>query len=192
MAHSELIEVVRQQTAATVAGVWTAARAEAARCRDEADRAIDQRREDHARRLQAVTAAAAQSATIDAVRRSRRIRSEARASVAGRAHAVAIAALPEFRDARYAERFRALAHELPGRAWERLVVNPADAALAQLEFPGGAVATDADIIGGVIAEDDGLRVDNTFERRLAAAWPELLPAVMNDVLDLHQRSQPAA
>jgi hypothetical protein len=81
---------------------------------------------------------------------------------------------------------------LPKREWQRVTVNPADMALARLQFPGCDVATDAAISGGVIAEDAALRVNNTFERRLAASWPELLPGVMTDVLDARQRSQSAA
>lgn len=192
MAHTALIEAVQQKTAATVAAVWADARAEAARCRDDAGRSIAQQREHHSIRLHAVTAAAAQAANADAVRRSRRIRSEAKAATADRALAMAVAMLADLRDARYADRFHALANELPARDWARLVVNPADAPLAQARFPGSAVHCDAGISGGVIAEDAALRVNNTFERRLSAAWPELLPAVMNDVLTLNQRSQPAA
>ena len=192
MSHTALIEAVQQKTAATVAAVWAAARAEAARCRDDAGRSIEQQREHHSMRLHAVTAAAAQAANADAVRRSRRIRSEAKAAAADRALAMAVAMLADLRDPKYADRFDALANELPARNWARLVVNPADAALARAQFPDGDIRTDAGISGGVIAEDAVLRVNNTFERRLAAAWPELLPAVMNDVLALYQRSQPAA
>ena len=192
MAHSALIDVVRQQAASAVAAVWAEARAEAARCRAEADRSIEHQRDESAARLRAVTAAATQSANADAARRARTIRSEAKAAIAERVQRLAVAALATFRDASYPERFRALAAELPDRHWTRVVVNSADAPLARTRFGGGAVAVDDGLIGGVIAEDDCLRVNNTFERRLAAAWPELLPAVMTDVLDLHQRSQPAA
>ena len=62
MVHSALIDVVRQQAAATVAAVWAEARAEAARCRTEADRSIDHQRDEDASRLRAVTAAAAVTA----------------------------------------------------------------------------------------------------------------------------------
>lgn len=192
MAHAALIEAVQQKTAATVAAVWADARVEAARCRDDAGRSIEQQREHHSMRLQAVTAAAAQAANADAVRRSRRIRSEAKAAAADCALATAVAMLADLRDAKYADCFHTLANELPTREWARVVVNPADAPLARARFPGSDIRSDAGITGGVIAEDDALRVNNTFERRLAAAWPELLPAVMSDVLALLQRSQSAA
>ena len=192
MAQTALLEAVRQKTATTVAAVWAGARAEAARCRDDARRSIEQQREHHSMRLQAVTAAAAQAANADAVRRSRRIRSEAKAAAADRALAMAVAMLADLRETQSADRFHALANELPARQWARVTVNPADAPLARARFPGSDVRSDAGITGGVIAEDDALRVNNTFERRLAAAWPELLPAVMNDVLALHQRSQSVA
>jgi vacuolar-type H+-ATPase subunit E/Vma4 len=192
MAHTALIETVTQKAAAAVAAIWADARTEAARGRDEADRSIERQRQEHACRLQAVAAAATQQATADAVRRSRLIRSAARVAVADRAHALAVDALARLRDTGYADRFRALAAELPRRDWQRVTVHPADVALARRQFPGCDVATDAAISGGLIAEDAMLRVTNTFERRLAARWPELLPGVMTDVLDAYQRSQPAA
>ena len=62
MAHTALIEAVQQKTAATVTAVWADARAEAARCREDAGRSIEQQREHHSIRLHAVTAAAAVTA----------------------------------------------------------------------------------------------------------------------------------
>ena len=192
MPHSALFEAVQQEAAATVAAIWAEARTEAERRRVDADQAIGQRRDEHAARLRAVTAAETQAARADAALRARTIRSEAKAAVADRLHQLSVAALARFRDAAYPARFAALAGELPERNWTRIVVNGADAALARTRFGGCAVAVDDSLIGGVVAEDDSLRVTNTFEGRLAAAWPELLPGVMTDVLDLAQRSQPAA
>jgi vacuolar-type H+-ATPase subunit E/Vma4 len=192
MAHAALIEAVRQKAAATIAAIWDDARTEAARCRGDAERSIEQQREQYAQRLRKVTAAARQAATADAVGRSRLIRSDARVAVADRARALALAALAALRDASYPDRFRALAAELPQREWRRITVNPADVALARPLFPGSDFVTDAAVSGGMIAEDEGLRVTNTFERRLAASWPALLPGVMSDVLDARQRSQSAA
>jgi vacuolar-type H+-ATPase subunit E/Vma4 len=192
MAHAALIEAVQQKTATAIAAIWADARAEAARRRDAADQSVRQQREQHGARLQLVTATARRAATAEAVRRSRIVRSNAKVAVAERAHAIALAALARLRDSGYADRFRALAAELPKREWQRVTVNPADVALARLHFSGCDIAIDAAISGGVIAEDAALRVNNTFEQRLAASWPELLPGVMTDVLDARQRSQPAA
>ena len=192
MTHAALIETVRQKAAAAVAAAWTDARAEAARCRDEADRAIEQQREQHARRLRAIATAARKAATRDAVCRSRVIRNTARTSVADRIHALAAAALGRLRDASYAARFGALVEELPKRNWQRVTVNPADVGLARQHFPGCDVRADASVSGGVIAEDAALRVNNTLEQRLAASWPELLPGVMTDVVNVLHRSQSAA
>ena len=100
MAHTALIEAVQQKTAARVAAVWADARAEAAHCRDDAGRSIEQQREHHSIRLHAVTAAAAQAANPDAGRRSRPNRSEAKAATADRALAMAVAMLADLRDAR--------------------------------------------------------------------------------------------
>jgi vacuolar-type H+-ATPase subunit E/Vma4 len=192
MAHAALREAVQQKAAAAVAAIWADARAEAARCRDAADRSIEHQREQYKTRLQTVTAAARQAATADAMSRSRLIRGIAKAAVADRAHALALGALARLRDTSYPDRFGALAGELPKREWRRVTVNPADVALARPHFPGSDFATDAAISGGMIAEDEGLRVNNTFERRLAASWPALLPGVMTDVLDARQRPHSAA
>jgi vacuolar-type H+-ATPase subunit E/Vma4 len=192
MAHAALIEAVQQKAAAEVAAIWADARSEAARCRDDADRSIAQQRQLYEQRLKSVAAAARQAATADAVSRSRVIRNHARTSVADRALALAAAALATLRESSYDARFCALAEELPKRQWQRVTVNPADVALARRQFPECEIATDAGISGGVIAEDAALRVNNTFEQRLAASWPELLPGVMTDVLDARQRSQSAA
>jgi vacuolar-type H+-ATPase subunit E/Vma4 len=192
MAHGALIESVQHHAAVAVAAVWADARAEAARCRSDADQSIDQLRERNASQLRAVAAAAAQAANADAAKRARAIRSDAKAAVAERARRLAVAALAQFRDASYAGRFAALAGELPQRNWTRIVVNDRDEPLARARFAGCAVAGDTGVIGGVIAEDQALRVNNTFEQRLTAAWPDVLPAVMTDVLDLLRRAQSAA
>ena len=192
MPHSALFDAVQQKAAATIAAIWAEARSEAERCRADADRSVEQHREQHDAHLRAVTAAGMRSANADAARRARIIRSEAKAAAADRLHRLAVAALSRFRDASYPARFTVLAGELPERNWTRVVVNAADASLARTRFDGCAVTVDDGLIGGVIAEDEGLRVTNTFEARLAAAWPELLPGVMTDVLALDQRSQPAA
>jgi hypothetical protein len=153
MAHAALIEAVQQKAAAEVAAIWANARTEAARCRDAADGSIEQHREQHDRRLQAVTAEARRAATADAVCRSRIIRNRALTAAADRAHGLARTALARLRDASYPDRFHALADELPQRQWQRVTVNPADVALARRQFPGCEITTDVAISGGVIAED---------------------------------------
>lgn len=192
MAHAALIDAVQQQTAAAIAALWAEVRADAGRCRSEADRFIEQQADQHAARLRDATAASAREAAADAARRSRAIRAAAKAAVADRLRVLAGACLADLRDHAYAERFRVLAAELPNRRWARVTVHPDDAALAHAQFPGADVLADAAITGGMVAADDELSVDNSLERRLAAAWPELVPAVMTVVLHLISHSHAAA
>jgi vacuolar-type H+-ATPase subunit E/Vma4 len=189
--HPALIDTVRQTAAATIAALWADARAEAAACRDQANRAIEDQRRAQAEHVRAVAAAAAEAAAADAARQARHIRHLAKAALADRLHGLAVRALIDLRRARR-DGFRDLARELPAREWTHLVVHPDDAALAGAMFPGRDIRTDAAVAGGLIAADEALRVDNTLARRLAAAWPELLPQVMKDVLAVLQRAQPVA
>jgi vacuolar-type H+-ATPase subunit E/Vma4 len=190
--HPALIDAIRKTSADAADAVWTAARAEAARLRDDADRVVAEQRDAYAARLRKTSERARRAAALDADRRARGIRSAAKVALAGRLRSLAVAALPQLRDDAYPARFQALARELPDREWTRLTVNPADAALARRLFPRCEIAADGAITGGLVAEADGLRVSNTFDTRLAAAWPQLIPAVMSDVLEHDRCAQPAA
>lgn len=192
MPHAALIDAVQQQTAAAIAAVWSEARADAARCKGDADRAIEQHREQHAARLREFTAACIREARSDAARRSRAIRAAARAAIADRLRVLAAASLIGLRGNTSSACFAMLAAELPARAWTQVAVHPDDVATAQAHFPRSTVLADVAISGGIIAGDGELSVDNTLERRLAAAWPDLLPAVMSDVLHLLEHSRVAA
>ena len=192
MNHPALIEAVRFKTAAAISALCADARAEAARCRDDADRAIEQRRIQLAARLATVATSAARAAQADATRRSRQIRNAAKAALANRLFVLAREGLGRLRDGNYPARFSALAGELPRRNWTRVSVSPADVALAQSAFPGVHIDTDTAIIGGLIADDGALRIDNTLEQRLTTEWPTLLPRVMTDVLESINGSQPAS
>ena len=82
-----------------------------------------------------------------------------------------------------------LACELPERGWQCVRVNPADADAAARRFPGAVVETDPGISGGmeVECEDGRVRISNTLEARLEAAWPDLLPRL---IAELETRSPP--
>jgi V/A-type H+/Na+-transporting ATPase subunit E len=96
---------------------------------------------------------------------------------------VARAFLAELRDNGDAELFAALEAELLPCQWETVRVNPADAELAEVRFPGARIETDGGITGGLeVAADGGrVRIDNTLEKRLERGWPELLPRLMNAI-----------
>jgi vacuolar-type H+-ATPase subunit E/Vma4 len=80
--------------------------------------------------------------------------------------------------------FEALADEIPGRAWPRVRVNPADSDLARHRFPDAEILADDDIVAGLVVEDDDgrIRIDNTLETRLARAWPQILPGIVGEAM----------
>jgi vacuolar-type H+-ATPase subunit E/Vma4 len=100
--------------------------------------------------------------------------------LAERLLALARAGLPQLRGEQPARLFEALALELPPRRWQRVRVNPADAALAAQHFPDATIDVDPAISGGMEleCEDGRIRVSNTLETRLDIAWTDLLPQLI--------------
>lgn len=186
-----LVEDVQRKTAEAVTAIWAEARDQSAHARSDSARTIEQQRAAAAVDLDTASAAERRKSTADAETQSRRIVAAARVALASRLEAVAHAQLTHLRSA-YPTCFESLAQELPARQWTRVIVNPADRDVAVRLFPTAEIVADPALVGGVIAEADGLRVTNTWTSRLAAAWPELLPGVMNDVLGRDSHSQPVA
>ena len=114
--------------------------------------------------------------------------------MADRLHRLAAKALPNLRDGGYPELFAALAAELPSLEWQRVTANPADQKLARRLFPRTEVVCDPAVAGGmdVEAENGRVRVSNTLITRLETAWPEILPGLMNEILEELSHSQPRA
>jgi hypothetical protein len=189
--HPALIEAVHRQTADAVAAVWAEAKAAAERSRADAECALAERRVELDQQLHSTAASAWRAAEADGERRSRAIRAAARSALADRLFTLArqIAAT---RGSAAADSMAALARELPARTWTRVSVNAADVAAASALFGRCDIAADAAIATGIIVEGAGLRVSNTFDSRLRAAWPEMQPAVMKDVDEHLHRSRPAA
>lgn len=158
---------------------------EADRVRAEASRRIDALHEEHARRhaVQAALATEALLAEANAAVRTIRIRAER--DLADRLYGVARASLPHLRNAGYRDVFAGFARELPKLAWRTVQVNPADVELAREVFPDADVRPDPAIIGGMVAaaENDRMQVVNTFEKRLACLWEEMLPDIMKELAE---------
>jgi vacuolar-type H+-ATPase subunit E/Vma4 len=192
VAHPALIDAVRRKTAETAAAVWAEARDAATRRRDESQRIVEQRRAELEQRVR-ITAEQTLRATLrDAERQSRATRGAARRALAGRLLTLARGCVGQLRDEAYPTRFQGLVAELPDRPWTSVHVNPADVPLALGLFVNCQIVGDLTIGAGLVAVSDGLRVTNTFDQRLAAAWREIQPAVMDDVLDHHARSRSVA
>jgi vacuolar-type H+-ATPase subunit E/Vma4 len=183
MARTALIESLRSQASRDAQALWDAARAEARRRQDELDEALAQEQ----RRLDGMLAAEARrietQASADAAHKAREANAATAVALAERLLALARAELPALAAGSRAELFDALAPELPPCRWQCVRVNPADAELAALRFPGAAVETDPAISGGMeVACDEGrIAVSNTLETRLVIAWPDLLPGLLADL-----------
>jgi V/A-type H+-transporting ATPase subunit E len=184
MGYRELTDALLSDGDEKVRQIWQATEAEADRIRGEAAARIRKLQDDYGRRQESATAAETGIILAEAERQAALIKLEAEKVLAGRLYTLAHGTLAQLRDDRYAELFAALAEELLPCTWQTVRVNPVDSELAEASFPGAAVETDSGITGGmeVIAEGGRVRVDNTLEKRLERAWPELLPRLLNAIL----------
>lgn len=183
MGFQELTDALRSDGEEKVRQIRQTTEAEAERIRAETADGIRELQADYGRRQESAAAAESGIILAEAERQAALIRLEAEKVLAGRLYTLAHATLPQLRDDRYGELFTALVEELLPCRWETVRVNPTDSELAEASFPGAAVETDNGITGGmeVIAEGRKVRIDNTLEKRLERAWPELLPRLLNGI-----------
>ncbi len=194
MSRSALVESLRTKAAEDVEAVWRDARAAADRYRLELAGELERQR---AERLQASALAARledEAATAEAGRRARAIVAQASIGFADRLHGIALTELALLRNEDPDLLFEALAAGLPDLGWQVVRVNPADLARARQRFPRADVLCDGGISGGleVDAEAGRIRVSNTLEARLATAWPDLLPRLIETILKEASAHRPAA
>ncbi len=100
-----------------------------------------------------------------------------------RLYALAASSLHLLREEGYEETFKRLVLELPSFGWQRVTVSTDDSALARKSFPGAEIVTSKSIMGGMEAEaeEGGVKIVNTFEKRLERSWTEMLPALLGDI-----------
>lgn len=194
MARPALIDSLRDQAARDLEAVWEEVRAQAEHHRAELAAALEQQRA----RLDAASAAEArrleEEGEAEAERRAREVRAGAAIALAERLLGLAQAVLPQLRGESAERLFDSLVREVPPCRWQRVRVNPADAALAARHYPGADVAVDPAISGGMEleCEDGRIRISNTLETRLATAWPDVLPALIADLERGSHEHAPAA
>lgn len=183
VSESTLIEALHRRADKDVEAVWQAARADAEKFRSDIDHAIEEKRARSALSISAATEAFSRQAAATAERQARKLHAAAKAKLAARLFSIAVDALKRFRQESYEELFSALASELPPGRWQRVSVNPEDRNLAAKCFPEALISSDEAITGGidVQSEDGSIRISNTLETRLQAAWPDLLPDLMASV-----------
>jgi hypothetical protein len=184
MGREALVESLRSRATEDVASLWSDARAQAEAYRLELAQALEQQRMREAEAAAALASKLQDDAIVEARHRAREIRAQTALALADRLHRLAVAELPNLRDASGPELFQRLAGELPRRDWQRVRVHPGDRAAACERFPAAEVMCDPAICGGLEVEADAgrIRVSNTLETRLESAWPDLLPSLINDLL----------
>ncbi|MGB5105018.1 MAG: V-type ATP synthase subunit E family protein, partial [Steroidobacteraceae bacterium] len=135
-----------------------------------------------------------EAAGAEAARRSREILAAATRTLADRLQVIARAALERLRQDAADGLFEALAAELPPRQWQLVRVNPADEQRARVLFPQAEIVGDAGISGGMTVEAEGgrIRVSNTLETRLDAAWPDVVPGLVAGILAENSDDRAAA
>jgi V/A-type H+-transporting ATPase subunit E len=183
VSRDALIEDLRRKAAEDAAAIWRDAKDAAGKLQFELAQAAEERRtaatraaSDSARRLD-------EAAAADAGREARRIRAAAATVLADRLHAIARAELPGLGREGGEQMFAALVAELPLGDWRLVRVNPADRPLARERFPQAEIVGDERISAGLEVETDGgrIRVRNTLETRLEAAWPDMLPGLISSI-----------
>lgn len=184
MGAEELLAALREEGERKARAVREKAGDTGARLRDEAALRLAQLRDGYARQQTAAIEVEERTILAEAGRAARRIRLAGAELLAERLLGVAHTLLPGL-GAEDPELFGRLAGELPPRTWETLRVNPADLAHAQALFPLARIETDPGISGGMEAWAPGreLQVVNTLEKRLERAWPELLPLLLEELID---------
>lgn len=185
MTHPELIEALRKSAQQEAEVIWQAARDKAEECRNQATSAMKDRRTRVTQEIAAIARELEDTARNEAERAARRIRMTASTVLGERAYATACASLSRFRGDGYEVLFAALAAEIPPRTWQRARVNPADRSLVRTHFADAEVVTDEAIVGGmeVETEDGRIKVRNTLETRLARAWQDILPRLIDGIIE---------
>lgn len=192
--HPELIDALRKAGEQKATAVWEAARAEAEQCKAETTAETGTLRERAMREMAADARQLEDAAIAEADSEARSIRMATTTALAERVYGLAREALPRFRDGEYEGLFAALAEEIPAGAWQRARVNPADRDLAKRHFPDAEIMPDEAVVGGmeVAAQNGRIRISNTLEKRLARAWPDVLPSLINDILEESSDHRPPA
>ncbi len=185
MPHPELVDALRQEGAETAAAIRQAARDEADRYRSQVAQELARLRAHGAEEAAVEARELMRHAAAEADAEARGIVLEARSALAERLFGLAHGMLGRYRGEGYEAMFDALVRELPPHEWQRVRVNPSDRRLASDRLPAAEVVPDDAIVAGIVVEDAGgrVRVDNTLGKRLERAWPRLLPAIMNEILE---------
>ncbi len=183
MGQQELLEALRCGAEEKGAAIRAATEAEAERLRAAARAGIEALRGQQERACRLSCTARRREILALAEHEARLIDVRAEDQLAKRLWQRALAALRGMRGEEYGRIFSQLAAEIGDANWSTVRVNPADHDLAATLFPGARIMADPAITGGLktTSGDGRLTVNNTLETRLGRAWPDLLPAMVEEL-----------
>lgn len=86
-----------------------------------------------------------------------------------------------------------LCQELPISNWATISIHPKDSPFAERDFPDARIERKENLVGGVIVQsaDECICIDNSLLCRLAQAWPDILPKLMNSLREKVDNDAPA-
>ncbi len=194
MSCKELIESLRKAADERVRLLWEEAEREAGAVEAAAAQRLGQLRRELEKKRSISVRDKEIRAVSEADYRARHVRLSAEKALSARLYDIARSSLQALRGKDYEAVFGKMACELPTLAWRTVRVNPADAALARMHFPGAEIVSDDTITGGMDASTEGgaIRIINTFEKRLERAWEDMLPGLIKDVYQEVSSGVPAA
>jgi V/A-type H+-transporting ATPase subunit E len=185
MSHSALINNLRTRGRKEIAAIRQEARAEIDRLQAETGQRLAE--EENGYRLMASQGreTVRRRLAVTARRQAAARATQAEQELDRRLYARARALLAELLNEDRAGIFTALAAEVPPGEWRTIAVHPEDRAAARRIFPGAAIMTDNEIIGGLVAtgNEGRMTVINTLEKRLERFWPLLAPEVFREVVE---------
>jgi len=180
MGEPELKIALRQEGEARMRSFWQEAEAVVEKRREEVEADLERLRHAVDEALQAELASLRNHLLFAAQTRATGSRLHAEAAIESRLRGMAGEILPSLAGASRAELWNSLRNELPASEWSHITVHPEDRDLARRDFPEAAIACDESLCAGLIATtaEGAIRVDNSLPCRLARAWPDLIPGLM--------------
>jgi len=183
MGYRELIESIQREAEEKIRTIWHEAETHTEKLRSESEEKLELMRQQYSEMQSSAVKEQVGGILSEASNRARIIRLSAEASLSKRLYSIALSSLGILRNENYKNVFCALAAELPSFKWQTVKVNPEDNWFAKECFPDSEIISDPAITGGmeVTTEDGGIKIINTFEKRLENGWTEIVPALIRDV-----------
>jgi len=191
MSYRELIDALQKECEEKSRKIWQEAEGEAARVRADAAKRIEEGREGREKSQSSALKILTESILSEAWSRARACRLVAEKELSDRLYGIALNSLHHIRGKGYKDIFSALVNELPQCDWGMVKVNPQDKVFAETFFPQDEVVTDPAVTGGLEVTEKGgsVRVVNTLEKRLERIWPEILPAMTDEVRSIMEKEK---